>query len=149
MKSEPPWSNKAENAVRRVKELCGFIRKDFEARTGVGVRILEQVGKLLMRHVEYVMNHIQCKCLLNLNGGIRTVTTSERCYGQSPVHTIAPFGAKVSAILREEQASPQEGRYGEGWYLGTLSHGDSIVLFQNNCRYLQERMKSGVYHKMS
>ena len=90
MKSESPWLNKAENAVRRVKELYGCVRKDFELRTGLKVRIFDQIGKLLMRLVEYVMNHIQRRDLMNRDGSMSNVTTFERCCGQSPEYTAAP-----------------------------------------------------------
>ena len=92
--------------------LRGCIRKDFEARTGLKVRILDQVGNLLMRHVEYVMNRITHWHLINLDGGTSNVTTFERCCGQSPEYTIAPFGAKVVAMSGVEQARSQEGRCG-------------------------------------
>ena len=123
VKSESPWSNKTENPVRRVKVLCGCIRKAFESRTGWKVSFLDQIGKLMMRHVEYVMNHIQRRSMINLDGTESKVTTFERYYGQSPEYTVAPFGTKVMARLRIVQASAQEGRYGADWYLGTLSYG--------------------------
>ena len=44
--------------------------------------ILDQIGKLLMRHAECVMNHIQRGDLINLDGTNSKVTTFERYYGE-------------------------------------------------------------------
>ena len=78
IKSESSWSNKAENAVRRVKELHGCIQKEFEARTRAKVRILDQLGKLMMRHVEYIVNHVQRREQMDLDGSTAKVTIFER-----------------------------------------------------------------------
>ena len=72
------------------------------SRNGVGIfeRTLKHeqpwrcdLTQNMMRHVEYVMNHIQGWDLINLDGGTSKVTTFERYFGQSPEYTIAPFGS--------------------------------------------------------
>ena len=94
------------------------MQKEFEARTRIKMRVLNQLGKLLARHVEYCRVHHELRPKegdhINRDGGTTKITISERYYGQRPQWKRAPFGARVMARQRVGRASSSEGRYGAG-----------------------------------